>query len=98
MAVLERVEAPQRTLPPVVEDSPRRHSSIRWIGFGILFVLYATLTFAVLLPSPVLHLDRTLFGLDLYDRAPHFWPAINTYVMLGQRAPVTFAALPWILW
>jgi undecaprenyl-diphosphatase len=98
MAVLERPEAPQRTLPPVVEDSPRRHSSIRRIVFGILFALYLALTLAVLVPSPVLGLDRSLFALDLYDRAPHLWPAINTYVMLGQRAPVTFAALPWIAW
>jgi membrane-associated phospholipid phosphatase len=98
MAVLERPEAPKRSLPPVVEDSPRRHSAIRRIVFGILFVIYAALTFAVLVPSPILHLDSTLFGLDLFDRAPHLWPAINTYVMLGQRAPVTFAALPWIVW
>jgi membrane-associated phospholipid phosphatase len=52
----------------------------------------------VIFRSPVIALDRTLFRLDLYDRAPHLWPAINTYVMLGQRAPATFTALPWIVW
>jgi membrane-associated phospholipid phosphatase len=71
---------------------------MRWVAFGVIAALYAVLTLAVLVRSPVTRLDRTLFGLDLYDRAPHLWPAINTYVMLGQRAPVTFTALPWILW
>jgi undecaprenyl-diphosphatase len=101
MAVLERFEALETTpLParPRRPRRPRRRITIRRAAFVILAALYLALTVAVVLPSPVIDLDRSLFGLDLYDRAPSLWPGINTYVMLGQRAPVTFAALPWMLW
>ncbi len=94
MAVLER---PDVRVAPAPAEGPRR-ASVRWLVFGVAAALYAVLTVAVLVRSPVTRLDGTLFRLDLYDRAPHLWPAINTYVMLGQRAPVTFTALPWILW
>jgi len=98
MTVLERPDVWETIPAPAPEEGPRRRVSIRWIAFGVVAALYAVLTLAVVVRSPVIRLDRTLFTLDLYDRAPHLWPAINTYVMLGQRAPVTFTALPWILW
>jgi membrane-associated phospholipid phosphatase len=95
MTLLVRTPVPEEsTVPP----RGKRLHNLRWPVFWILLFFYLVLTAAVIFRSPVLTLDHRLFGLDLYDRAPHLWPAINTYVMLGQRAPATFTALPWIVW
>jgi membrane-associated phospholipid phosphatase len=97
MTLLERAPAREHRAVSTLPD-PSRRISARWVVFWILSALYAALTLGVLVRSPVIEVDRTLFRLDLYDRQPGLWPFINTYVMLGQRAPVTFAALPWIAW
>jgi undecaprenyl-diphosphatase len=70
----------------------------RAVTFWVLLALYLGLTVAVLLPSPVLDLDRYLAGLHLKMHYRQFRPWINDYVMFGQRGPATLTFLPVFLW
>ena len=70
-----------------------------WILIGVL-IAYAVLTWGVLVRSPFLTLDAHAYnvGTTLRHAHPGWYPWLNTYAMLGQRAPATLAALPWVLW
>src|SRR5439155_20895093 len=70
-----------------------------WLLIGVL-VAYIVLTWGVLVRSPFLTLDTHAYNVGLSLRHAHrdWFHWINTYVMLGQRAPATLAALPWVLW
>jgi membrane-associated phospholipid phosphatase len=70
----------------------------RGILFGVLGVLFIALTLAVALKSPLLRLDSDVFDLHLRERWPGAFHWVNSYELLGQRAPSTLAALPWFVW
>ncbi len=83
------------------EVLPRRWSSVPWRGavFATLFVAYLLLTLGVIFRSPVLTLDQTILNLHLPRQiGPDGRDRVAIYVMLGQRAPSTLIALPWIAW
>ncbi|MCW2494997.1 MAG: phosphoesterase, PA-phosphatase related protein [Jatrophihabitans sp.] len=77
-------------------------SHISWRGWAFIGVLiaYGLLTWSVLVRSPILTLDHNALELGLRIRMahPHWYPALNTYAVLGQRAPTAVGALPWIIW
>ena len=73
-------------------------ASWRAIAFVLCCSLYVVLILGVIQWSPFLTIDRDVFRLDLPQRLPGWFPALHTYVMLGQRAPATLVALPWFLW
>lgn len=79
-----------------------RHRSLRvtrrGMAFSVLSVLFLLLTLGVALKTPLLRLDTDVVDLHLRERWPGAFGWINTYVMLGQRAPSTLLALPWFLW
>jgi len=79
---------------------PARLLSPRIVTFWAVLVVYALITVGVLYAGPLspLHIDAALFNLDLRDRYPGLYPWLNTYVVLGQRAPATVVALPWFAW
>jgi membrane-associated phospholipid phosphatase len=79
---------------------PSRGVGMSWRGFAFagLLVFYLILILGVVHRSPLITLDRDVWHLDLRARWPHWWPFLNTYVMLGQRAPSTIVALPWFAW
>lgn len=67
----------------------------RELTFGILIVIYALLTIAVLVyPSPVLSLDKWWLDQHLWGKHRQFHWFVNHYVMLGQRGPTTVVFLP----
>lgn len=72
--------------------------SWRTIAFLGILILYVLLTLGVIYRSPILAVDRDVLGLDLRGRWPGAFTWIDHYVMLGQRAPSTALALPWIAW
>jgi len=78
----------------------RTTSTVPWRGIAFVAVLlgYALLTMGVIVRSPLLTVDRDLYRLNLQGRWPELYPVIHTFVMLGQRAPSTLMALPWIVW
>jgi membrane-associated phospholipid phosphatase len=70
----------------------------RFFAFAGLLVAYLILILGVVHRSPLLTMDRDIWHLDLRAHWPQWWPYLNTYVMLGQRAPSTIVALPWFVW
>lgn len=70
-----------------------------WLLIAVVLA-YAVLTWAVVVRSPFLNLDSHAYNAaaDLRRAHPGWLHWLNTYVMLGQRAPATLAALPWVLW
>lgn len=68
------------------------------IGFSALLVAYVLLTLGVVYHSPVLDLDHAIRQLNLQRRWHGWYHRVEIYVMLGQRAPSTLVALPWIAW
>jgi membrane-associated phospholipid phosphatase len=79
-----------------------RHRSLRVTRRGMLFaalsVAFLLLTLGVALKTPLLRLDTDVVDLHLRERWPGAFDWVNTYVMLGQRAPSTLLALPWFIW
>jgi undecaprenyl-diphosphatase len=72
--------------------------SWRHVVFAVTLAVYVTLTIAVVVGSPLDRLDQSIAQLDLHARWPGWNRFVLDYVMLGQRAPSTLVALPWILW
>jgi membrane-associated phospholipid phosphatase len=66
--------------------------------FILVLFAYLVLILGVIRWSPFLTIDKDVFRLDLRLRYPEWLPSVNTYVMLGQRAPATLVALPWFVW
>ncbi len=77
-----------------------RTARVSWraIAFTGLLVVYVLLILGVVHRSPLLTMDRDVWHLNLRARWPQWRSFINTYVMLGQRAPSTIVALPWFMW
>lgn len=74
------------------------HIPRRTAAFLIVLAIYVVLILGVIQWSPFLTIDRDVFRLDLPQRFPQWFPALHTYVMVGQRAPATLVALPWFVW
>jgi undecaprenyl-diphosphatase len=70
----------------------------RWLAFALLLAAYIGLTLGVIHRSPLLRLDTDVLRWDWRRNHPEWFPAVHTYVMLGQRAPSTLVAVPWFLW
>lgn len=70
----------------------------RTVAFLILLAGYLLLTLGVIYRSPILTLDGAVYHLRLRQHWPGAFGWIDRYVMLGQRAPSTALALPWIAW
>lgn len=78
--------------------SAQRPVPWRAIGFSAILVAYVLLTLGVVYHSPILDLDHAIQQLHLQRRWHGWYHRIEIYVMLGQRAPSTLVALPWIAW
>ncbi len=85
-----RVEEPRAALST--------RDSWRTLAFLSLLVCYLLLTLGVIYRSPVLNLDSAIYDWHLRVRWPWAFGWVDRYVMLGQRAPSTAVALPWIAW
>ena len=74
-------------------------STRAWLLVAVV-IAYAILTWGVLARSPFLTLDTHAYNVGLDIRTAHrdWFHWLNTYAMLGQRAPAALAALPWVLW
>ncbi len=59
---------------------------------------YAVVTLGVIFHSPILDLDSAIYQLHLRRQWHGWYHRIEIYVMLGQRAPSTLVALPWLAW
>lgn len=70
----------------------------RTYAFLAVLALYVLLTLGIIYRTPVLTLDTAFYNLRLRQRWPGVYSAVDHYVMLGQRAPSTAVALPWIAW
>ncbi|HZZ96820.1 MAG TPA: phosphatase PAP2 family protein [Jatrophihabitantaceae bacterium] len=79
---------------------PARTKRVPWraIAFAGLLIVYVLLILGVVHRSPLITMDRDIWHLNLRARWPQWWSFLNTYVMLGQRAPSTIVALPWFIW
>jgi membrane-associated phospholipid phosphatase len=88
---LRRADAPP-------DASTSRTSSWRVILFAVLLVAYVLVTLGVVYHSPILDLDKAIYDLHLRRQWPGWYHRVEIYVMLGQRAPSTLVALPWIAW
>src|ERR1700709_177814 len=77
-----------------------RETRVPWraIAFAGLLIIYVLLILGVVHRSPLITMDRDIWHLNLRARWPQWWSVLNTYVMLGQRAPSTIVALPWFIW
>ncbi len=76
-----------------------RRTRWRYAAFGALLVIYAVLTVLVVVRNgPTIQLDEWVANLRLKHRWPWAYDWINVYIHVGQRAPSTFVALPWIIW
>jgi membrane-associated phospholipid phosphatase len=79
-------------------SAPKTSVSWRTNAFLALLVFYVLLTLGIIYRSPVLTLDSWFYDLRLRQHSPGAYGTIDHYVMLGQRAPSTAVALPWIVW
>jgi membrane-associated phospholipid phosphatase len=77
--------------------TPRRLTA-RGVTFAAVLAAYIVLTILVLVPSPILTLDKTLFDLHLLGHHPGYRGFIDWYVLFGQRGPATLAFLPFFFW
>jgi membrane-associated phospholipid phosphatase len=77
-----------------------RWEHLRWRIFIALVVVYALMTWGVMVQSPLIALDRATFNFALTFRHHHssWYPWLNTYVMFGQRRPGMMTALPFVIW
>lgn len=86
--------------PSQVSRLPLRAVRVSWrvSVFAALLLIYVILTLGVIWYSPLITMDKIVWQWDLRGRFSGPFPALNTYVMLGQRAPATMVALPWFIW
>jgi membrane-associated phospholipid phosphatase len=76
-----------------------RRTRWRYAAFGALLVIYAVLTVLVVVRNgPTIQLDEWVANLRMKHRWPWAYDWINVYIHVGQRAPSTVVALPWIIW
>jgi membrane-associated phospholipid phosphatase len=84
------------THPPA---APGHRTRWRHAAFAVLLAIYAVLTVLVVVRNgPTVRLDEWVANLRLKHRWPGLYDWINFYIHIGQRAPSTAVALPWILW
>jgi len=74
--------------------------AVRWrpLVFGALLAAYVIVTLGVVYQSPILSLDSAIRHMHLWRRWDGWYHRVEIYVMLGQRAPSTLVALPYIAW
>jgi membrane-associated phospholipid phosphatase len=86
--------------PAVKDGRPRVRTGWpwRWIAFGVVMAMYAVLTYSIIVQSPMLTLDNTLYSLHLHVRYPQYNGLVYYYELLGQRGPATLSFLPYFLW
>lgn len=86
--------------PSQVSRLPLRAVGASWrvSVFAALLLIYVILTLGVIWYSPLITMDKVVWQWNLRGHYPSVFPWLNTYVMLGQRAPATMAALPWFIW
>lgn len=90
------VTGSQATHPPAPASSRARW---RYAAFAVLLVIYAALTLLVVVRNgPTMRLDEWVANLRMKHRWPGPYDWINFYIHIGQRAPSTAVALPWIIW
>jgi membrane-associated phospholipid phosphatase len=79
---------------------PLRAVRVSWrvFAFAGLLLAYLIVILGVVHRSPLITLDRDIWHLNLRAHYPQWKATLNTYVMLGQRAPATMVALPWFVW
>ena len=70
----------------------------RVVFFCAVLALYAALTLAIVVKSPLLPLDSHLAHMHFRRRLPGWRPFVYYFVMLGQRGPATLLFLPYFLW
>jgi membrane-associated phospholipid phosphatase len=76
-----------------------RRTRWRYAAFTLLLVVYAVLTVLVVVRNgPTIQFDEWIANLRIKHRWPWAYDWINVYIHVGQRAPSTFVALPWIIW
>ena len=75
-----------------------RCSPRRAVAISLTLVAYLLLTAGVIWSSPVLTLDNAMLHWNIRAHHPQYFQFLHGYVMLGQRAPATLAALPWFVW
>jgi membrane-associated phospholipid phosphatase len=96
LGMTQRVVTGSGTGPP---DAQATRAWWRYAAFALVLALYVLLTFAVVVRShPVMWIDDWVADLRMKHRWPGFKPWIDVYIRVGQRAPSTLVALPWILW
>ena len=80
--------------------SPRRGSQLPWrgIAFGVTLLAYVLLTVGIMIHTPLLDLDKWVYGLHLHVKYPQYNRFVLDYVMLGQRGPATLVFLPYFIW
>jgi undecaprenyl-diphosphatase len=72
---------------------------LRYAAFAVLLAGYAVLTLLIAVRNgPTVRLDEWVADLRMKHRWPGLYDWINFYIHIGQRAPSTAVALPWILW
>lgn len=80
------------------DASVSRPVSWRVVVFLVLLVVYLVVTLGVIYHSPILDLDKAIYQLHLRRHWHGWYHRVEIYVMLGQRAPSTLVALPWLAW
>jgi membrane-associated phospholipid phosphatase len=80
------------------DASTSRRPSWRVLVFAALLVAYVVVTLGVIFRSPILDLDNAIYQLHLRRHWHGWYHRVEIYVMLGQRAPSTLVALPWLAW
>ena len=72
--------------------------SWRGVSFGATLLTYVLLTLAIMFRTPVLTVDKWVYGLHLHVQYPQYNRFVLDYVMLGQRGPATLMCLPYFFW
>jgi membrane-associated phospholipid phosphatase len=84
------------TNPPAAPD---RRTRWRYAAFAVLLAIYAVLTVLVVVRNgPTVRVDEWVANLRMKHRWPGLYDWINFYIHIGQRAPSTAVAVPWIVW
>ncbi len=85
--------------PTTAPAAPDHRTRWRHAAFWVLLAVYAVLTLLIAVRNgPTVRLDEWVADLRMKHRWPGLYDWINFYIHIGQRAPSTAVALPWIVW